>query len=358
MAGAIIAAMVMPHLVDALRCGLVGDRPPDLPPAAARLAARHRVLGLLYHIGARLGEPDAAAAEATEAAEAARAAEAAWSQNLAGHLARKAALARIWPAHIWPEGGAAPLVIKGADLAENLYDDPGARAANDLDLLLPDPAFTALAAAFAALPIADRRPPPRYERFARETPASIGLAVDGVLIELHRHVAPPHRLRLSTAALWSRGHPDRWGEVPVRWPSPLDRLLIWLANAASDAFHHDLAALYDLALILRALGGLEARPDWLGWRRHAASAGLGNAFDLAVHRLASSGLWPGRLPDRARPAVYWADRLLPSVFEGRSAPSPVRFQAVKLWLCDGAHRPGVLARAAATLARGEFPSRG
>lgn len=324
-------------LVDALRATLGGEPPPALPPGIAALAARHRVAGMLYHMGAPLSEPDAAAAEA------------AWSHNLAGHLARAAALARVWPKDAPP-----PLVIKGADLAENLYDDPGARAQNDLDLLLPEPQFTATA---AALPATDRRPPPRAERFARELPLSIGLAVDDVLIELHRGVAPAHRIHLSSAALWSRGQPGRLGEVAVRWPTPLDRLLIWLANAASDAFHHDLGALYDLALILRDLGGLGERPEWLAWRRHAVTVGLRNPFDLALHRLATSGLWPARLPTRARTAVRLAERLLPSVFEGRVEPTQPRFQALKLWLCDGARRPGVLARAAATLARGERPGR-
>lgn len=316
-------------LVAALRCRLTGGPPPMLPDGVAALAARHRVCGTLYHIGPRLGEKDAAAVER------------AWSLNVAGHLARIAALRRVWPEQAPP-----PLVIKGADLAENLYDDPGARAANDLDLLLPDPGF---AAVNAALPTSGRRPPPRYERFAGEAPIAVGIEVDGVLIELHRALLPGHRARLDDTGLYGRSVPGRLGERAVRFPTALDRLLIWLANAAKDALFVDLAGLLDLGLILKALGALE-RPDWRGWRRAAVEVGLGRPFDLALLRLDRSGLWPGALPGSGRSARM-ADRLLPPVLGGRIEPSPIRFQALKLWLCDPARRPGVVLRGAASLAR-------
>ncbi len=323
------------RLVEVLRCSLAGEQPPPVGAGGARLAERHRVSGLLYHIGAAMGEADG------------RAAEAAWGRNVAGHLARQAAMGRVWP-----EGGPAPLLIKGADLAENLYDDPGARAANDVDALVPEPGFSAVA---GALPREGRRPAPRYERYAREVPCAVGVVVDGVLIELHREVVPAHRARLSAAAMWSRGQAGAWGALDVRWPTPLDRLLVWLANAASDGFFLDLAGLYDLALVLRGLGGLDERPDWLGWRRHATAAGLRNPFDLALYRLSASGLWPGRLPVEARPAVRWADALLPPVLAGRVEPGRGRFQALKVWLCDGGRRVGVVWRGVATLARGGRP---
>lgn len=315
-------------LVDALRCRLTGAPPPALPRGAADPATRHRVCGTLYHIGVGLGESDAAAAEA------------AWSRDVAGHLARIAALARIWPA-----GAPPPLVIKGADLAEHVYDDPGARAANDLDLLLPDPHFEAVA---ARLPGA-RRPPPRHERFAGEPPIAVGIAVDGVLIELHRHLLPPHRARLSAAGLYRRGLDGRLGDVPVRFPTPADRLLIWLGNAAKDALFVDLAGLLDLALILDRLGA-RARPDWAGWRRSAAACGLVRPFDLGLWRLAQSGLWPGALPTPSAEVRAMA-RLLPPVLAGRVEPPPARFQALKLWLCDPARRPAVVARGIATATR-------
>lgn len=314
------------ELVAALRCRLTGDRPPTLSQGVADLARRHRVFGTLYHIGIHLGEKDAADAEQ------------AWARNVAGHLARLAALGRIWP-----DGAPPPLVIKGADLAENLYDDPGARAANDLDLLLPEPGYSATLGRISTV---GRRPPPRYERFADETPCATGLEVDGLLIELHREVMPIHRTRLFGAALWDRGTPAEMGGVAVRVPAPFDRLLIWLANAGKDAFFVDLAALLDLGLILKALD----EPDWAGWRARAARVGLGRPFDMALHRLGQSGLWPGTVP-RASASTRAMARLLPPVLAGRVEPHQPRFQALKLWLCDPAHRPGVVARGLSTVAR-------
>lgn len=317
-------------LVAALRCRLTGDRPPDLPDGVAALAARHRVCGTLYHIGPRLGEHDAAAVER------------AWNLNVAGHLARIAALARIWPA-----GGPPPMVIKGSDLAEHVYDDPGARAANDLDLLLPGPDFAAVA---ERLPRLGRRPPPRYERFAHEPPIAVGVEVDGVLVELHRSLTPGHRDRIDWPALYGRGVTGRLGELTVRVPRDTDRLSIWLANAAKDAMHVDLAGLLDLALILDRLGRAEGGLRWAAWAERARGRGLGRAWALARVRLGESGLWPGPVPDGG-PVARAVARRLPPIESGRVEPRPVVFQAVKLWLCDRRHRPALLARGLATGAR-------
>ena len=58
-----------------------------------------------------------------------------------------------------------PMPIKGADLAESIFGDPGARAAVDLDLLLPDPYFAAVCAALARR--AGRLTHPSYPRLPR-----------------------------------------------------------------------------------------------------------------------------------------------------------------------------------------------
>ncbi len=315
-------------LVAALRCRLTGARPPDLPDGVAAVAARHRVRGTLYHIGARMGEHDAAAVERS------------WQLNVAGYLARIAAAKQVWP-----EGAPPPLVIKGADLGAHVYGDPGARAANDLDLLLPDPLFGRVE---ARLP-GPRRAPPRYERFAGESPIAVGVEAQGVLIELHRALTPAHRDRLDGAALYRAGRPALLDGLPVRVPTAEDRLHIWLANAAKDALYVDLGGLLDLALILEGLGALQ-RPRWRDWRAAAQARGLGRPWALAVHRLAASGLWPGERPPTSVQA-RWASRLLPPIEAGRVEPDPRRFQALKLWLVDRRRWPGMVARGAATLRR-------
>lgn len=315
-------------LVAALRCRLTGDRPPDLPDGVAAVAAKHRVRGTLYHIGPRLGEHDAAAIEH------------AWHLNVTGHLARIAALKEMWPA-----GAPPPMVIKGADLAEHLYRDPGARAANDLDLLLPDPHYGPLAAGLGGV----RRPAPRYERFTAEAPIAVGIEWQGVLIELHCRLTPAHRDRVDPADLYRRGVAVTLDGFAARAPSAEDRLWIWLANAAKDALHVDLGGLLDLALVLDDLGALE-RPRWEEWRGGASARGLRRPFDLALHRLDLSGLWPAALPAPGR-RTRWVARHLPPIEAGRVEPDPLVFQALKLWLCDARRRPAMVARGAATLWR-------
>lgn len=323
-----MAAMDPQRLVDALRGRLVGDPPFALPDGAVALAARHRVDGTLYHIGVTLSEPERAAAEQ------------AWTRSVAGHLARAAAFAQ-W----WPDDAPPPLVIKGADLVENLYGDPGARAANDLDLLLPDAQYEAVVRRLSGA----RRPPPRHERYAHEPPVATGFEVDGVLIELHRAVAPMHRAMLSPRGLYERSAPGRFGRRAVRYPDPRDRLVIWLANAGKDAFFLDLAALLDLTLICRALRLLE-RPRWSELRADMGLFGLARPMDMALLRLAESGLWPAPLPPVPR-ETHLAARLLPPVLEGRVEPFQPAFQALKLWLLFPYGRRQTIYRIVAGLAR-------
>ncbi|MCA9538061.1 MAG: nucleotidyltransferase family protein [Myxococcales bacterium] len=323
-------------LVKACRDWLAGRALAPLPAGVVAFAEQHRLAGALHHLGAPMAAGDAALAER------------AWAQNLAGHLARVGALGRLWPVSAPP-----PLVFKGADIGERLFDDPGARAANDLDLLLPSPDFEAVDAALAGL---RRRPAPRTERFAGEPPHAIGLATDDVLIELHREPQPPHRARLRAAEVYARAEAGRLGAVNVRWPTSRDRLLLWLTNQAKDAFHSDLAALLDLALILCALGGEQAPLSVL--RAEACEAGLGRSFDLGRVRLHQSGLWPWALPLPKRRSVWRVARALPDVHTGRREPNQARFQAIKLWLCAPAARFAVLLRGAATVMRGGRPGPG
>lgn len=320
----------MEPIVRALRAWLDGQSPGRLPAGVADLAAPHRLRGTLYHIGAVLGDRDAQACES------------AWANNLARHLERAALLARIWPASAPP-----PLVYKGADLAENLFDDPGARACVDLDLILPAPHFDAAAAHLAGR--ADAVTLPAYERHAAESPFAYGYRFGDLLIELHRDPQPLHRARLSGAAVWGRGNDGRLGRVAVRFPAPRDRALLWLSNQAKGAFYGSLADLLDLCLILRQTPGA-----WRDLRAAAQAVGLGRPLELAVVRLAASGLWSGHLPP-ADPTAAWIARRLPSVLTAQVEPPQPTFQAIKWWLCDPAARWAMAQRAAGSWRRRRSP---
>ncbi len=312
-------------LASLLRAWLAGQRP--LPPAPAGIAAvaqRHRLCATLYHIGAKLSEVDACAAKAS------------WTNNVAAHLHRVAAVARVWPTWAPP-----PLVFKGADVGEHLFDDPGARRCSDLDLLLPEPHHTPVAAALAAH--ADEVRAPRYERLPGEADYETGFRFGPVLIELHRDPQPPHRAALSGRSVWRRGRPTRLGNFDALQPSRSDRLLLWLTNQAKQSFHGDLADLLDLALILRNL------PEgWTTARRLADEAGLGRPYRLALLRLHQSELWPGDLPAvTAADVQLMARRLPPPHADPRPTPW-WRFQLVKWWLAEDEARRAIVRRGLTT----------
>ncbi|MCB9547270.1 MAG: nucleotidyltransferase family protein [Myxococcales bacterium] len=307
-------------LTSLLRRWLAGQPPPQVADETTLLSAarRHRLAGTLYHIGAPLCESNA-----TEVRRA-------WADNLGVHLLRVEALGRIWPAEAPP-----PLVFKGADLAENVYDDPGARQARDLDLLVPPAAWPRLATHLAAH--ADQVERPRYARLPGDPPLAIGLRLGSLLVELHAHPWPPHRGGPDGWFFWGRGRPGRLGEVPVLFPTPTDRLLLWLGNQAKGAFTADLADLLDLALILR--GCDDAGGD-------AARAGLGLPWAVARRRLGASGLVDG---DGG--AGAWArliDRLLPPATAARADQPALRAHLIKGMLAPPSAWPGLALRAAAT----------
>jgi hypothetical protein len=227
--------------------------------------------------------------------------ERAWAEAAGAHLLRLEVLCRIWPAD-----APAPLVFKGADLAEHVYGNPGARAARDLDVLVPSGVFEQVTTAL--IPRADEVRWPRYERFAADAPYAVGLVFEGVLIEIHTHPMPPHRGGPDGATLWARSEPWTFDGVGLRRPTPLDRALLWLVNRAKDAFVGDVGDALDGALILRDLDATAV--DGL-----AAAYGLKPAWNLAQRRL--SRVWRSPLvepsePDRLRfQAMKWA--LMPPV---------------------------------------------
>ncbi|MBU0552330.1 nucleotidyltransferase family protein [Myxococcota bacterium] len=277
---------------------LRGETPPPLPEGIAALAQAHRLAGLLHHHRAPLHPADAA-----------RCAEV-WRRALWAHLRRL----KTWR-QVWPEAAPAPLLIKGADLAERLYQDPGARPANDLDLLVTPAAFEPLRAALSAQ--ADEIRSARYERHPWERAYSLGFLFDGALIELHAGLLPPHRGGPSACGLWHRGEAARLQGRAIRYPTPVDRLLITLTNIAKDGGRMDLLSALELGLLLSA-SGLGRR----GLGLLAAHHGLGRVAWLSRARLDLLLRAPShpRLPWLLTDDVYEPNHALLTL--GRAALTP------------------------------------
>lgn len=286
----------MPHpLLECLSDHLRGRPPRRLAFGVATIANRHRVAGTLYHIRPPMSDFDAQICER------------AWAEAAGAHLLRLEVLCRNWPAD-----APAPLVFKGADLVEHVYRNPGARAARDLDVIVPPGVFDDVVAALT--PRAEAVRWPRYERFAADAPYAVGLVIEGVLIEIHTHPMPPHRGGPDGAALWARSESWCFDGFGLRRPAPLDRALLWLVNRAKDAFVGDLGDALDGALILRDL-------DPTAVARQARMYGLTPAWMLAQRRLRR--VWDRPLVEPAEPnwgrfqAMKWA--LMPPVGWGPAA---------------------------------------
>ena len=301
----------------------------DASPDAARLCAlarQHRLGGLLHRI---LPDPAPTVAAALRAD---------WHRNLAGHLQRAAVFDRVWP-HSAPP----PLVFKGADVAESLFADPGARASSDLDLLLPDPHFDEVAKHLGAR--ADVILRPVFVRRCGDIPHELGFSFDSIVIELHREPQPAHRGRLRGRSIWQRGTPARLGAHLTRRPSPIDRVLLWLVGAVNQAFALDLADWLDLALLL---DHLPRSNRWSRLRAATTASGLRRPWILACHRLAATGLWPSTLPANGALTAGAVDRwLLPHALSPPTAPDRIRGRIAKWWLLDRSARRAVLVRALA-----------
>jgi hypothetical protein len=318
------------NLRECLRAFTAGA--PDLPPLDAAgwaQAQAHRLAATVYHMRAAGGHEERQIAYRT------------WANQAAAHLMRCACLARNWPTD-----GPAPLLIKGADLAEHVYRDPGARRMSDLDVLVPAEAFESVTRALRRR--ADAVHAPRGEGFPGDPPYELGFVFGDVTLEVHRALQPFHRGGPDPAALYRRSTPGMLEGLPIRVPGPMDRVLVWLTNQCKGSFQSDLADALDLALILRAL------PHPRPYRALATSArreGLERALALAVRRLGAAGIFPEALP--ALPD--WDDRLVARLLPDIDTPAldqPAwQFQAIKLWLAPVGCRGAIVRRGAYTAVR-------
>jgi putative nucleotidyltransferase-like protein len=103
--------------------------------------------------------------------------------------------------------GVACAPLRGAALAERLYDDACARPAGDIDLLVRCADLDAVETTLGALGF---RPVDRRAGFAREFSYTLELARPGVVVEPHWTLAyPPFADALDMERVWTRCRPGR-----------------------------------------------------------------------------------------------------------------------------------------------------
>ena len=305
--------MTPPSLTKSIRNWLSGHPGrPEIPDQCAAFLRNHRVLGLLYHIDANLSESLQAEARSN------------WEKNAHGYLKRVSSLKTTWPLGVHP-----PLLIKGADYNEILYNDPGARVAYDLDCLVHSSATQHVLEATH----------PWQRSVSTRDVDGLGIhweaMIDGVLIEFHSMPGPNPPWSINLATVWKQAHPITLDGFVCTVPSPMDRLGVYLINQAKSAFTDGFWALVDLALILRHI-----RADGINWSQiedYISELGLERAYALAVHRLREAKLTTD-LPEVGHdPFSTFLVQLIP-----KNTPthlgSPLRRHLLRMCLCPARRR--------------------
>jgi hypothetical protein len=260
------------------------------------------------------------------------------------HAARRAQLAEVLP-HL----PAAPIVLKGAYLAEAVYPAPGLRPMNDIDLLFRPADLPAVAAALASLGYAGKEKSPdtgpgitkHTSTFQR---GSAALTPNPYLSAAACHMIEPHRsleeawfgLRCDlTPGIWERSQAIEIAGQPARALSAVDNLIHLGVHLT---YHVIMGAptfvqLADLRVYVERVAvdweALVARTRELGaagyvyaalrLAREALAADVPNASLQALGQAA---------PPRVRAA---AERLSPAVVLRRTQQPPLRRLRQRLW---------------------------
>ncbi len=240
------------------------------------------------------------------------------------------------------DSGIPVIVLKGAALARESYDDPGARPMVDIDLLLrPDDLLRAeslvrsMGYVDALPPAAARRerralhhlPPLRHPRF-------------GDTVELHHALVPPSAsLRFDTGPLWDRARPRRGGAAGLVLDSADQFLHLAIHLLHASPVVGRLRQLLDLH-VLASRAGAESADSWPRLRERSRQLRLGEWARLAADLTAR--LFGTPVPraffegspalDALGPPAEFERALLAPLRGHQDAPLVDRFARRKMWL--------------------------
>ncbi len=182
--------------------------------------------------------------------------------------------------------------LKGALLARWVYDVPWERLGSDVDLLVPSSQFESAIGALRSAGCTGGVNP------QCPTEATLWPSWTPVSLDLHRELFGPGRYRLTSAAVFARGRPDRelFG-APVVLPDPLDALAHAVGHAASDHMAETaVRAGRDVARLAARF-----RLDPARTAAHLDACGLGRAARYTLGPAARDGAFAQAVLARLRP---------------------------------------------------------
>ncbi len=149
-------------------------------------------------------------------------------------------------------GADAFLFYKGTDYRHRLYDHPAQRSMNDIDVYIPR----------AQLPDAVQKLeaagyPRKYSYLEAFAPGNyeINVAINDVLVELHRSFSQPVRAAVDYEGLWRRRERFERDGVSGYRMSPSDVILAHAFSLAKDEFSSELSRFLDFYLLLQRYDG-------------------------------------------------------------------------------------------------------
>lgn len=198
--------------------------------------------------------------------------------------------------------------LKGLYLLENVFKDVGARAMNDLDILVQK---QDIASALSALKSISCEPLSYFDSNAANLdikhvpPMSLP---DGTTIEIHWTLLEENEpFNINPESLWQRSVPARFADMDARALSTEDLLLHLCLHATYQHYLKlGLRGMFDLALVLQK----EAeRIDWDKLSRTARDWGVEKiaALSLALLQEIDWVQLPDKLPDGLKPAALDAE---------------------------------------------------
>ena len=246
-------------------------------------------------------------------------------------------------------------VIKGSVLAEHIYRDPTLRRFFDIDVVVPPAelrraeqqlrswgyhigqAEKLLARALgsdAEVRAAEELTQRFYQRFEYELPLVPAKGDGRMAVDVHWHVAPPHRLRATAAQLWAQTVPVCVAGTEVRTFNPEATLIHLAVHATSCTFAgFRLLHLCDVAWAV-ARRRAPHEPLWALADAWNARAQLDAALEM-VERVLQVAVPPG-MRTRPRRSGAWLRAAAGPTFlldgwRGTGVSAPKRLGAELLW---------------------------